>query len=78
MNIDSDAKVNAKPKSQIESLKRMQSLIKETLYNSTAQAIIKLIETPILTLKVFLFWCVILSSGVCSYLIIQLILCYLS
>ena len=53
-------------------------LLRETLDNSVAHAIIKLIETPILSLKAFLFVCVILSSGLCSYLIIELIMSFLS
>jgi hypothetical protein len=72
VNVDLSTKIPAKY------LKQIKSLIKETLYNSTAQAIIKIIETPIFTLKIFLFLCVIFSSGVCSYLIVQLILSYLS
>ena len=52
---------------------KIKCLIKGTLYNSTAQAIITIKETPCLTLKCFLFVCVILSSGLCSYLIIELI-----
>jgi hypothetical protein len=57
---------------------KIKNLIKETLYNSAAQAIIKIIETPYYTLKTFLFMCVIASSGFCSYLIIELILNYYS
>jgi len=57
---------------------RIKSLIKETLYNSTAQAIITIIETRNIPLKCFLFICVILSSGLCSYLIIELIMGYLT
>jgi acid-sensing ion channel 2 len=57
---------------------KVKNLIKETLYNSVAQAIIKIIETPYFTLKIFLFISVIASSGICSCLIIQLIMGYLS
>jgi len=49
---------------------KIKSLIKETLYNSLAQAIFKIIETPFITLKAFLLICVLVSSGLCSYLII--------
>ena len=73
MNLDAK-----KAKDQNESLKRIKSLVKETLYNSAAQAIIKIIETPIYTLKCFLCLCVIVSGGLCSFLIAQLILSYLS
>jgi hypothetical protein len=56
----------------------IKSLIKETLYNSLAQAIFKIIETHYFTLKTFLLICVLASSGLCSYLIIELILSYFS
>ena len=75
--IEANSKLESK-KEQNESFKRIKILIKETLYNSLAQAIIKIIETPIFTLKMFLFLCVILSSGVCSYLIIELIVTFFS
>jgi acid-sensing ion channel 2 len=57
---------------------KVKNLIKETLYNSAAQAIIKIIETPYYTLKTFLIICLIVSSGLCSYLIIGLIMDYLN
>ena len=57
---------------------KINILIKEALYNSTAQSIIKIIETPCLALKVYLLLCVILSSSLCSHLLIQLILSYFS
>jgi hypothetical protein len=56
----------------------VKNLIKETLYNSAAQEIIKIIETPYYTLKIFLFICLKVSSGFCSYLIIELIMGYYS
>jgi len=44
---------------------KLKSLVKETLYNSLAQAIFKIVETPFFTLKAFLLLCVFLSSGLC-------------
>ena len=61
-----------------ESLDRIESLLKEILYNSLAQAIIKTILTPHLVLKVFLLIFVLGSSGFASYLIIQSLLAYFS
>jgi hypothetical protein len=58
--------------------KKVRNLIKKTLYNSSAQAIIKLVETPFISLKIFLSVCLIISSGLSSFLIIQLILDYLN
>ena len=55
---------------------RIKILVKETLYNSLAQAFIKLNDTQYWSLKVILFIFVLIASGLCSYLIIQLILSY--
>jgi hypothetical protein len=57
---------------------RVTSLLRETLDNSVAHAIMKIIETPYWPLKVFLFLCVVLSSGLCSLLILELIMSYMS
>ena len=61
-------------------LKREQinNLIKEVLYNSLAQSIIKIVQTPNLLLKIYLFTFVVISSGLTCYLIIQSINNYLS
>jgi hypothetical protein len=57
---------------------KYKRLVKETLYNSLAQAIIKIVETPYLTIKACLFTFIIISSGLCSFLIIELVMSYLS
>jgi hypothetical protein len=57
---------------------RIKTLVKETLYNSLAQALIKLNDTQYWSLKVILLIFVLITSGLCSYLIIQLILSYYS
>ena len=72
-----ETNLNLKPKTQNESFK-FNNMIRETLDNSVAHAIIKIVETPIFSLRVFLFLCVILSSGLCSYLIIELTMSFLS
>ena len=54
--------------------KMLNKLIKLTLYNSTAQSIFKIMETPFFNLKIFLIFCLISSSGFCSYLLITLIM----
>ncbi len=53
-------------------------LLKDVLYNSLAQAIIKIILTPYLIIKVFLGISVLVSTVLTSYLVIQSILTYLS
>ena len=57
---------------------KLKKLIKATLYNSAAQSIIKIFETPYVTLKSFLLAFVMMSSGLCGFLIIELIMDYLS
>ena len=56
----------------------IKALIKEALYNSVAQAIIKAFQTPHVVLKLFLFACILFSGTITSYLIAQSILTYLS
>ena len=56
----------------------IKNLLKEDLYNSTAQAIFKIYHTPHLSIKVFLFVCVLASSGISSYLLVKSVLIYLS
>ena len=54
----------------------MKPLLKETLYNSLAQAILRLILTPYLPLKFFLSMCVLASSSMASYLVIRSLIGY--
>ena len=54
------------------------SLLKEVLYNSYAQAIITFFLTPHLMIKAFLAMCVLGTSGLASYIVIQTIMTYLS
>jgi hypothetical protein len=56
----------------------LKALLKEVLYNSFAQAIIKIILTPHLTLKLFLGIFVLASSGLASYLVINTLITFLS
>ncbi len=66
-----EANVNAKKES-------ITFLLKEVLYNSYAQAIIAFVLTPHLLMKAFLAVCILGSSGLASYIIIQTIMAYLS
>ena len=56
----------------------VKCIIRETLYNSLAQAIIKIIQTPHIFLKLVLITCVLSSSGLAAYMVIQSILSYLA
>ena len=53
---------------------KIKSLLKEVLYNSLAQAIIKIIQTHHLAIKLFLVLCVVCSSSLASYLVIESIM----
>jgi hypothetical protein len=66
---------NTGPKSSTREL--IKNLSKEILCNSLSQAIIKIILTPYLFLKIILLLFVLVSSGLASYLVIQSILVYL-
>ena len=55
-----------------------KELIKEILYNSLAQALIKLLQTPHKILKVILFVFVMLTSSMCSYLILESVASFLN
>ena len=55
---------------------QIKGLIKEVLYNSLAQAIIKIVLSPHYILKAFLFICVIVSSAIASYLVVKSVLTY--
>ncbi len=53
-------------------------LVKETLYNSTAQSILKIIETPHWPLKGLLLIYLVIAGVISSYLAVQSVLAYLS
>jgi hypothetical protein len=57
--------------------KKVENLLRGILYNSLAQAIIKLILTPHTVLKIFLIACVLASTGLASYLVIKAIINFL-
>ena len=56
----------------------IRKLLKEVLYNSLAQTIIRIIQTPYLFLKVFLTIFVLTTTGLASYLVIHSIVDYLT
>ena len=65
--------------SEIEGKKKeIQSILKEVLYNSLAQSIIKIISTPNLVLKVFLTICVSSLGCYASFLVINSLMDYLN
>ena len=57
---------------------KIKFLIKDTLYNSLAQAIIKIMHTPFIVLKLVLIFFVFSTITLASYLIIEAILSYFS
>ena len=56
----------------------INNILKERLYNSFAQAILKIFVTPYPILKVFLFVIVIGTTGLASYLVIRSLMDYLN
>ena len=54
----------------------IHKLCKDVLYNSVGQAVITIIDTPHVSIRAFLFVSVIVSSCLCSYLVIQSLLAY--
>lgn len=71
-NVKHEANPNEKRKQVIN------SILKEVLYNSLAQAILNIILTPHLVLKLVLLIFVFGTTGLASYLVIQSIFSYLS
>jgi hypothetical protein len=80
--LESEASLHFKKKTNEDILeekkKQIQLILKENLYNSFAQAIIKCFTINHFVLKVFLTLCLLASSGLASYLVIQSIINYLS
>ena len=69
---------NFKKESGKQQNDQIKTLLKEVLYNSLSQAVIKLILSPHYILKAFLSIVVVGSSGIASYLVVKSILTYLS
>ena len=65
---------NETQKSKAELIKK---LLHDELYNSFAQAVFKIIESPNKILKLFLLTCILVSSSLASYLVVASILTYL-
>ena len=61
----------------MENQEKIKHLLKDVLYNSLSQAILKIVLTPHFILKIFLVICVLVSTGLASYLIIQSLMTYL-
>ena len=55
----------------------VKTLLKEILYNSLSQAIIKIFSTPNKQLKIILFTFVLISSSMASYLVISSVMAFL-
>lgn len=74
-----ESQLNTETKDKNEhSNEKMKNLLKEVLYNSLSQAIIKIILTPHLILKLFLITFVLVTISYSSYLVVQSIRNYLN
>ena len=56
----------------------LSNLIQEVLYNSLAQATLRIIQTPHTLLKIFLFACILTSLSFASYMVVKSVLIYFS
>ena len=56
----------------------IKQLIKDTIGNETAQALIRMFETKNKGLKVFWSLCLLLCGTLCGYLLLQALMTYLS
>ena len=59
-----------------EKLKYIEGMMKEVLYNSLAQACIKIYQTKDFKLRIFLLMSIIVLNSLASYLVVQSILSY--
>jgi len=78
IEIDSDSFKIANEQEADAKWPKVKSLAKEILYNSIAQASMKIFETPIVVLKLFLLVCVLISTGFSAYFVIESFLSYFS
>jgi hypothetical protein len=62
----------------INSNELIKQTLKDVLYNSLAQSIIKIFQSPHVILKIFLFLFTLSATGLSSYLIVQSVLNFLS
>ena len=75
--IESDINTNKfKLSIDLKTKEAIKAILKDVLYNSLAQAILRLVYNPNILLKAFLFIFTLTSTGLTSYLIIQSILTY--
>ena len=68
--------IKSETNEKITRREEIKSLLKEVLYNSLAQAIIKIFLTPFIIIKCILFLFVFGSIGLTSYLVIESIMTY--
>ena len=71
-------KSNEQTKGTVPQKFEILDILKEDLYNSLSQAIIKTIMTPFIALKIFLTISIILSSSLASYLVISATMTYIN
>ena len=76
--LNEGGKTSKENDSPINKKEIIKALLKDVLYNSLAQAIIKIFLTPYLILKAFLFVFVVVSTSLASYSVIQSIMIYFS
>ena len=78
LKTDMNEKTSSESKDKDNMKGKIESEAKERLYNSIAQAVIRIIETPYITLKVFILICILTVTGLSSYLVIGTFLDFFS
>jgi len=56
----------------------LAKLVKDTLYNSAAQAILKMVQTPSKVVKIFWFICLVCACCLCTYFVIESLVLFFS
>jgi hypothetical protein len=71
-------KVNTVESNRVKTIALTKNLTKETIGNETAQAIIRMLETKSIGLKLFWLLCLHVCSSLCGYLVTETLITYLS
>jgi hypothetical protein len=77
-NIDKKSIIQVDPKKFDAKRPNVKLLAKEILYNSIYQASMKIFETPIIVLKIFLLVCALKSTSFSAYFVIESFVSYFS
>lgn len=78
---DKDAKIDPFSVAKCDKNRKRQvleKLVKETLYNSAAQAMLKMMQTPSKIVKIFWCVCLVCACCLCTYFVIESLVLFFS